>query len=409
LDLKRRKGGSIMKKLFNFGSILFVAFGCLSLVFLSGALAAPKPILIGGSLPQTGVWAETAKVIEKGYRFWVEEKNAAGGLLGRPLKLIIYDDQGKPDNAVKLAEKALTVDKADLLLGGYPGFSARAVMPLAEKHGMVYVSMGGHMKSFLQGYSYSFGSPPLMGEWWFLGAFQWLETIPPDQRPKRAAVYIMNNPVGTSLTDSVFKWSKKLGISIVINERYNLPLPAAEPLVLKAKQMKCDLFISGGVFPDGVMTVRAAKTMKYNPKVYMQGVGSIIPAWVKQLGTDGEYIVSGTSYHHKLENPSNLALRKRVKGKMGWDVVPTYFGFAYAWLQTLAAGIEGTQGLNQTQIRDWLRGNKVETVAGTFTFDQKGLPKPFTYSTQVIDGRVEIIWPLRVRTHEPVYPKPPWK
>jgi branched-chain amino acid transport system substrate-binding protein len=53
-----------------------------------------------------------------------------------------------------------TVDKVDLLFGGYPGTAARAVMPLAEKHKYVYVSMGGHMKSFQQGYTYSFGGPP---------------------------------------------------------------------------------------------------------------------------------------------------------------------------------------------------------------------------------------------------------
>jgi branched-chain amino acid transport system substrate-binding protein len=269
--------------------------------------------------------------------------------------------------------------------------------------------MGGHMASFTQGYTYSFGSPPLMGEWWFLGAFQWLETFPPDQRPKRAAVYIMNNPVGTSLLPSIDEWTKKLGIQVVINERYNLPLPSAEPLVMKAKQMHCDLFVSGGVFPDGVMTIKAVKALQYNPKVYLQGIGSIIPAWVKELGKDGNYIISGTSYHDKLNNPSNIRLLKRVKEKLGMDGVDTYFGFAWAWMQTLAAGVEGTKGLEQIKIRDWLKTHKVETVAGTFTFDAKGLPKPFTYATQIIDRRVELIWPADVRTHKGVYPKPPWK
>jgi len=383
-----------------FGLILFLC---------PGNATAQKPILIGGSLPLTGVWAETAKVVEKGYHFWVEETNAKGGLLGRPVKLIIYDDEGKPDNAVKLAEKVITVDKVDLLLGGYPGTSARAVMAAAEKHKMVYVSMGGHMTSFLQGYTYSFGSPPLMGEWWYLGAFQWLETIPPEQRPKRAAVYAMNNPVGTATLATLDEWTKKLGIQVIINERYNLPLPAAEPLVMKAKQMNCDLFISGGVFPDGVMTVKAAKALKYNPKVYFQGVGSIIPAWVKELGEDGNYIISGTSYHWKLNNPRNIRLVKRVKEKLGMGEVDTYFGFAWAWLETLAAGVEGSKSLDQTKIRDWLRTHKVETIAGTFTFDEKGLPKPFTYATQIIDKRVELIWPPEVRSHKGVYPKPPWK
>jgi len=393
------------KKTFRFFLIL-----SLSLPFLFPFICeAQKPILIGGSLPLTGVWAETAKVVQKGYQFWVDETNAQGGLLGRPVNLIIYDDEGKPDSAVKLAEKVITLDKVDLLLGGYPGTAARAVMPVAEKYKMVYVSMGGHMASFVQGYTYSFGSPPLMGEWWFIGAFQWLEALPAAQRPKRAAVYIMNNPVGTSLLSSLDEYTKKLGIEIVINERYSLPLPSAEPLVMKAKQLNCDLFVSGGVFPDGVMTVKATKTLKYNPKVYFQGIGSIIPAWVKELGDDGNYIVSGTSYHHKLNNPSNMKVVKRVKEKLGLDEVDTYFGFAWAWLQTLAAGVEGTKGLDQTKIRDWLKTHKVETIAGTFTFDEKGLPKPFTYATQVIDRRVELIWPPEARTHKGVYPKPMWK
>src|SRR4030042_2176787 len=101
---------------------LFLAL-VFSLILLFGGLAGaqPKPIVIGGSLPLTGVWAETAKVIQKGYEFWVEETNAQGGLLGRPIKLIIYDDEGKADRAVKLAEKVITVDKVELLLGGYPG------------------------------------------------------------------------------------------------------------------------------------------------------------------------------------------------------------------------------------------------------------------------------------------------
>jgi branched-chain amino acid transport system substrate-binding protein len=178
---------------------------------------------------------------------------------------------------------------------------------------------------------------------------------------------------------------------------------------MKAKQMNCDLFVSGGVFPDGVATIKAAKALKYNPKIYLQGIGSVIPAWVKELGDDGNDVVSGTSYYPKLNNPSNNRLMKQVKEKLGMEEVDTYFGFAYAWLQTLAAGVEGTKSLEQTKIRDWLKNNKVETVAGTFTFDEKGLPKPFTYATQIIDRRVELIWPPDIRTHKGIYPKPPWK
>jgi branched-chain amino acid transport system substrate-binding protein len=297
----------------------------------------------------------------------------------------------------------------DLLFGGYPGTAARAVMPVAEKHKFVYVSMGGHMKSFEQGYKYSFGGPPLMGEWWYEGFFEWLETLPPDQRPKKAAVYTMNNPIGASLTDSVNRWTAKLKIEKVIDEKYNLPLPDATPLILKAKQMDCDILFANGFFADGVMTIRTAKALGYNPKAIVQGIGSVVPAWLKELGPDGYYVFSGTSLHNKLKFPGNDKLNAYIKEKYGIDGYPLYFGFGYAWMQTLSQGVEGAKSLEQDKIRDWLRSNTVQTISGPMSFDEKGLPKPINFCTQIIDGQVELIWPLQVRTKDPVYPKPPWK
>lgn len=393
-------------RLFSISAVVacLLAFSC----FVGPVPAAENPIVIGGSLPLTGESAEPGLWVERGMKFWAEEINAKGGLLGRPVTFKIYDDESSPQKAVTFAEKAITVDKVDLLFGGYPGTAARAVMPVAEKHKYVYVSMGGHMKSFEQGYKYSFGAPPLMGEWWYEGFFQWLETVPPDQRPKKAAIYTMQNPIGASLMDSIDRWTKKLNIEKTIDEKYNLPLPDATPLILKAKQAGCDILFANGLFPDGVMIVRAAKALDYNPKALVQGIGSVIPAWIKELGKDGYYVFSGTSLHNKLNFPGNDRLNAYVKEKFGLDGYPVYFGFGYAWMQTLGQAVEGAKSLDQTKIRDWLKANKVETICGPMTFDDKGLPSPINFCTQIIDGKVELIWPLNVRTKDPVYPKPPW-
>ncbi|MFH1349629.1 MAG: amino acid ABC transporter substrate-binding protein [Pseudomonadota bacterium] len=392
--------------------VLFLAL-CFSFTLVLGSYgvsrAAENPIVIGGSLPLTGKFAETAKWIEKGMKFWGEEINAKGGLLGRKVEFKIYDDESNAGKAVTFAEKAITVDKADLLFGGYPGTAARAVMPVAEKHKVVYVSMGGHMKSFEQGYTYSFGGPPLMGEWWYEGFYQWLKTLPKDQLPKRAAVYTMNNPIGASLMDSVNRMSQDLGIKLAINEKYNLPLPDATPLIVKAKQMDCDLLFSNGFFADGVMTIRTAKALNYNPKAIVQGVGSVIPAWVSELGKDGDFVFSGTVLHDKLTYPGNNKLNAYVKKEYNLPGYPLYFGFGYAWMQTLSQGVEGAKGLDQTKIRDWLKSNTVQTIAGPLSFDEKGLPQPVNFCTQVIGGKVELIYPKKVRTADPVYPKPAWK
>ena len=396
----------------SFKTILILAV-CFAFSFFPGrggsGLAAEKPILIGGSLPLTGTFSATGKWVERGYQFWSEEINGRGGLLGRPVKLQIYDDKSDAKEAVSLIEKVITVDKADLLLGGYPGTACTAVMPVAEKYKMVYVSMGGHMKSFSQGYTYSFGGPPLMGEWWYLGFFEWMKTVPPDKRPKKVAIFTMNNPIGVSFMESIYKGCKETGMEIVLDEKYNLPLTTADSMIMKAKQMKADLLFANGMFPDGVMTLRACKALDYSPKAIAQGIGSVIPEWPKELGKDGDFVFSGTSWHYKLKYPGNDKIIKAAKEKYKEEEPPLYFGFGYAWMQTLQIGVEGAKSLDQTKIRDWLKSNEVKTIAGNFKFDEKGLPKPFVYLTQVINGNAELIWPPDMRTHEPVYPKPAWK
>ena len=374
------------------------------------APAAPQgaPIKIGCSLPLTGAFADTGVWVQRGYEQWAEDVNAAGGLLGRPVELTIYDDESKTENAVNLLNRVISVDQADLLCGGYPGTAAAAQMAVAEKNQKVYVSMGGHMASFSQGFTYVFGAPPLMGQWWYEGLYGWLASLPEAERPKKAAVFTINNPVGAAILEPMPEKLSALGIEIVVNERYDVPLTDAAPLVTKAKGAEADIFFANGFFPDSVQIVKAMRALDYNPKLIAQGVGSIIPAWVQELGADGNYVFSGTAVHPSLPFEGISRLNEVARAKYNAPVAPIYFIFGYAWMQALQRGVEGAQTLDQTAIRDWLKSNQITTVAGTFTFDERGLPPPYNYLTQVIDGKVELIWPPEVRTKEPIYPKPAW-
>ena len=366
------------------------------------------PIKIGCSLPQTGPSAETGVWVKRGYEQWAADVNAGGGLLGRPVELLIYDDEGKVDNAVNLLNRLISADRVDLVCGGYPGTAAAAQMAIAEKNQKVYVSMGGHMVSFQQNYSYSFGAPPLMGQWWYEGLFAWLETVPAVERPKKAAIFTMNNPIGSAILELIPERLGNLGIEVAINEKYDIPLADATPLVAKAKAAGAEMFFSNGLLADGVQTVRAMKALGYNPALFVQGIGSLVPAWTKELGPDANYVFSGTALHDKLPFEGIDRLNQVAKEKYNVPTAPTYFLFGYAWLQALQQGVEGAGSLEQTAIRDWLKSHEISTIAGKLSFDQRGLPKPYNYLTQVIDGRVELIWPKEVRTHKPLYPKPEW-
>jgi branched-chain amino acid transport system substrate-binding protein len=367
-----------------------------------------NPIKLGGTLPLSGSFSDTGRWIERGYRYWAEEVNGSGGLLGRQVELLIFDDASDSDKAVSMFEELISQHQVDLLLGGYPGTAAALQMPAAERHRKVYVSMGGHMPSFEQGFTFSFGGPPLMGQWWYEGFWQWLEGLPAADRPRRMAAITVNNLVGLAIRESAQEGAARLGIAVVMDELYDLPLTRARELVAKAHESGADLFVASGFLPDGILTTRAMRQLDYNPSFFVQGVGSIVPRWRDELGRDGEYVFSGTPIHPGLPFAGIKELNTVARNRFGVDEAPAYFLCGYAWMQTLRAGVEGAGSMEQTAVRDYLKSHTIVTIGGNFTFDEHGLPKRHNYLTQVQPSGVALIWPPEVRTATPVYPKPPW-
>jgi len=369
-----------------------------------------EPVKIGGSLPLTGLASEQAKWIKAGYEYWVEDINKRGGLLGRPVKLIIYDDESSADKAVTYYERAITLDKVDLVFGAYPGTANVAIMPLVEKYHKVFIGQGGHMQSFEQGYTYTFGCPPLMSEWVYKsleGIFQ--DLIPKQQWPKSLALFTMNNVIGLAARGNILKWAESIGLKVAVDETYNLPLGDATPLVSKAKGRGAEAMACLAMFDDGVMFSRAAKAMNYNPKLLWHQLASLQPAWVTELGPDANNVVNNTYWHPYLRYPGNDVINAAAKAKFNLPAAPTYFGFGYGWLKMLELGARGANSLDDAKISDYIRSHKFDLPWGEgITFDKRGLPPPFAFATQITNGQVELIWPKSVATTQLVYPRPNW-
>jgi len=119
----------------------FVAAFIVGLLTLSGASAqGGNPIKIGLSLALTGAGAAPSKVINTALDIWRDDVNAKGGLLGRPVELVIYDDQSTPANVPGIYTKLITVDKVDLLLGPYGTNFVAPAMPTIIQHKKLTIS-----------------------------------------------------------------------------------------------------------------------------------------------------------------------------------------------------------------------------------------------------------------------------
>jgi branched-chain amino acid transport system substrate-binding protein len=368
------------------------------------------PIKIGGALSLTGAWAETGKWVKEGYDLWLEQINKKGGLLGRPVEMIVYDNESDTDKAVTYYERAITVDKVDLVFGGVPGTANVAVMPLVEKYGKVFIGLGGHMKSFEQGYTYSFASPPLMSDWAYLSVNGLLDDlIPKANWPMSMAIMTMNNVTGLSARGPMIKSIEERGIKVVVDETYNLPLADATPMVSKAKMKGAEILACISAFDDGVMITRAAKAMRYNPKILWQMLASRLPAWMKEFGEDGNNVLSHTYYAFDLPFAANKEINESVKQKFGNRPVSDFLGLGYCWMKSLELAVQGAATLDNKKIRDYIRSHKFDLPYGKgVTFDSRGLPAPFCFAVLTTHGHNKLVWPKDLATTKLVYPKPPW-
>jgi branched-chain amino acid transport system substrate-binding protein len=161
-----------------------------------------KEILIGASISITGKYADSGKWHVEAYKLWEIEVNARGGLLGRPIRFIVYDDKSDPTTAVSNYERLITVDKVDLIIGPYASAIVLAASSVAEKYGYVFPEGGGRsLEIFTRGYKYIFLTMPCLAEDDVRGFMEFLETLPAEKRPKSFAFICEDTlyPVSTSV------------------------------------------------------------------------------------------------------------------------------------------------------------------------------------------------------------------
>src|SRR6266542_3705147 len=135
-----------------------VALVCVVAVGAStaGTAASTDPIKVGLSISETGASAATGEYQLKGYQLFISQLNKKGGWLGRPVQLVVYDDQSNPGTAVLLYEKLITQDHVDLLVGPYSSGITQAALAVPEKYHMVMLDPGAAAANIYGGVQWNF-------------------------------------------------------------------------------------------------------------------------------------------------------------------------------------------------------------------------------------------------------------
>jgi len=242
------------------------------ILFLAG-LAAPTraadPIKVGFSMALTGSVAQNGKQLIIALELWRDDVNTHGGLLGRPVELVYYDDQSNPTNVPGIYTKPITVDKVDLLLGPYATNMVAAAMPVIMQHNMTTISILAIDVNRHFHYSRYFDMIPVgpEGTKAFSKGFFVLAAA---QKPKPQTVAIVAADAEFSKTsaDGARENAKAGDFKIIYDQSYPPSTTDFAPVMRAVQAVNPDLVFVAAYPPDTVGIVRAAAEIGLSPKMF---------------------------------------------------------------------------------------------------------------------------------------------
>ncbi|MGH7334081.1 MAG: amino acid ABC transporter substrate-binding protein, partial [Candidatus Rokuibacteriota bacterium] len=266
------------------------------LVALAWAVApvaeAQPPIRIGASLAQTGAFAALGQNLLRGYQLCVKHLNDKGGVLGRQLELVLYDDGSDPATAVRLYEKLITQDKVDLVLGPNTSPITDAVADVTEKHRMPMVAPSAAATSiFKKGRKFIFQvQPPAEG---FL---EGLIDLAAKKGLKTVALINADDLFGRTTAQGAIELAKNKGLQVVFADAYPGGNTDFSTILAKVRAANPDVLGGATRFDDAVAITRQMKALNVNPRMVGLTVGVDLPKFYEVLGRDAEFVYGATPW-----------------------------------------------------------------------------------------------------------------
>jgi branched-chain amino acid transport system substrate-binding protein len=392
---------------------IFFIVGLFYWGFAAPAKEAPKTIKVGSSCSLTGPFGSGGAMCKAGYEIAIEDINKKGGVFVKefnkkiPLELILLDDASDFTQAVSRMETLYSTYDVVAYLGGFSSPMHATQAPIAEKNKVPLLMVGSYLYSIHQkGYKYNFSPFPKSPDC-AKAVFDILDSIPPDQKPKKVAIFMEKAPVGMELGDMWKDESVKHGFGEPLYKEQPRGMKDFSPLIMEAKSAGCEILLAGPTTPEGITMTKQMKELDYSPKFYFEYRAPDPMAWGQALGKDGDYVVLGPGWTSGLKYPGVKELNKAHMKKFGRPA-DVMVGPAYACVQILANAIERAGTLDRDKVRDAIASTNMSTVIGPLKFRPDGTGEVIYFGVQWQKGKQEIIWPKEYATAPLVYPMPKW-
>jgi branched-chain amino acid transport system substrate-binding protein len=370
----------------------------------SAPAQAADPVRIGVALSQTGNLADSAAPYFKGLDLWREQANARGGLAGRPIEFVVYDDRSDPATAARLYEKLISDDKVNLVISSLGSATAATGSAVAEKHKMVMINGGGAAEAIQQrGFKYVFQTAARISSY-ADGIVPMIEKY----KIKSIALVSRDYAAARDISKAIKEQIKDKDVKIVMDEYFPAGTADFSSQIAKGQQLQPDLWI-GLLYPgEAIETVRQFHSMNYMPKFFVAN-GVSQDDFIKSAGKDAEYALGMSLFEPSLPSEGNKEFVKTYHDKYSAD--PGYYSaFGFVAGTVLEAAVKKAGSIDTEKVREALTTLKMGSVMGRHEVD------PNTYMqvgvkglvVQVQNGKREVVWPEEYKTAEPKLPIPAW-
>jgi branched-chain amino acid transport system substrate-binding protein len=386
---------------------------------------AEEPIKIGFGMSLTGPLAANGKMSLVAMQVWESDVNAQGGLLGRPVKLIYYDDQSRASEIPAIYSKLLDIDKVDLIDSGYASTQIAAAMPVAIGKGKLFMSLFG------TGVNDSFKYPkyfamipngPTPKPAFTRGFFKVAEAQNP--KPQTIALAYADAEFGQNACEGARENAKAAGFTVVYDRSYPPATVDFSPVIRAIQARNPDLLVICSYPLDTVGMVKTINELGFHPKMWGGAmVGLQATAFKLQLGPMLNGIVNFETWLpvKSMEFPGSLELLKKYQERApaaGTDPLGYYMPvWAYADLQVLGQAITATKSLNDDTLAAYMHKATFSTVVGEVKFgplgewtEERTLAAQFqniksNSIDEFRDTKTEvIIYPPQFKSGEVIYP-----
>jgi len=397
----------------------------LSLMFAAAPARAEEPIKIGFGMSLTGPLAANGKMSLVAMQIWEADVNAAGGLLGRPVKLVYYDDQSKAAEVPAIYSKLLDVDKVDLIVSGYASTQIAAAMPVAIGRNKLFVSLFGTGVNDVFKYPKYFAmipNGPTPKPAFTRGFFKIAAAQTP--KPETIALAYADAEFGQNACEGARDNAKAAGFNIVYDKSYPPSTVDFTPIVRAIQARNPDLLVVCSYPLDTVGMVKTINELGFHPKMWGGAmVGLQATAFKTQLGPLLNGVVNFETWLpvRSMAFPGSLDLIKKYQeraGAAGSDPLGYYMPvWAYADLQVLGEAIAATKSLNDDVLAKYMHEATFKTVVGDVKFgplgewtEERTLAAQFqniksNSIDEFRDAKTEIIiYPPQFKTGDVIYP-----